>query len=112
MTAEVLAVGPFSAWLIPYLTHPPDRYASVQEGAILMERVFPCCLGNSSSHELAKALDIDPWDFRTHVVSFQRVNRESLRAVLRQIGADVERAMDRFDALARAGFHFYFRPDG
>jgi hypothetical protein len=35
MTAEVLAIGPFSALLIPYLTHPPDRYASVQEEGII-----------------------------------------------------------------------------
>ena len=112
MTAEVLAVGPFSPSLIPHLTHPPDRYTSVQAGAILMERVFPYCLGSSSSRDLAAALDVDPWDFRTHVVIPERVDCESLRAVLALIGADVERAIDRFYALARAGFHFYFRPNG
>ena len=111
MTAEVLAIGPFSASLVPHLTHPPVRYASVKDGAILMERVFPTCAGGHTSHALAAALGVDPWDFRTHVVLPERVNRESLRAALVLIGADVERTMGRFEALGRAGFQFYFRPN-
>jgi hypothetical protein len=114
MNARVLVVGRFTASLVPFLAHPAAAYAGLREGAPLVEQLAPSAPGSTESRALAAALRLDPWDFTTHAFPPEAVDREALRRVLAR-WADVPDAgaiVARLDALAAAGFRFFFRPEG
>jgi hypothetical protein len=114
MNARVLAVGRFTAWLVPHLSHPAAAYAGLREGAMIVEPLAPSAPGSSASRALAAVLGVTPSDFGTHAFSPERVDREALQrelsgwADVRDAGAVVA----RLDAFAVNGFRFFFRPEG
>lgn len=107
MSAEVLALGPFRRALVPFLSHPAERYAATREGVTLVECVFRTPEGSSRSRELAACLRVDPWDFNTHAFDPWRVDLDALRELF---GGDA--GCEAFIALREAGFEFFFLPNG
>ena len=114
MSAEILALGPFDPALVPHLTHPPERYARVRPGALLLEPVTPATPGSTCGHELAEAVGATAWDFDTHALDVARIDWDAMRVALGRFldAAAVDPIIDRFRALAAAGFRFWFRPNG
>jgi hypothetical protein len=114
MAARVLAVGRFTASLVPHLSLPPAANAALREGATIVEPLAPCAPGSAESRALAAALRVSPWDFATHAFSFERVDRDELERVLSRWAdvPDPRAVVARLDALAAAGFRFFFRPEG
>ena len=110
--ARVLMIGPFTAALVPHLPRPPDAYAGLREGATIVEALSEAAPGSSSTAELAEALGVDPWDFAAHHLSPNRVDREKLAAVISSWGREADPVIARLNALAAAGFRFFFRPEG
>lgn len=105
MTSEVVAIGIFKKDIVPYLEYPEDYYRTVKEGIKIM--TFICQgLGRSRSYSLAKCLGIDVWDFNQHEIDISKINVECVKA---EFGNDV---IDAIDALHRAGFSFFFCPQG
>ncbi len=114
MSARILALGRYSASLAPLLSHPREAYASLREGAIIVEVLAPRAPGSTSSRALAEALGVSPWDFATHAFPPEAVDRTALLRVLdgwAEVG-DAPAVVARFEALAAAGFRFFFRPEG
>jgi hypothetical protein len=114
MNARILAVGPFTAALVPHLSRPSEAYVGLHEGAMIVELVAPVAPGSSASRELAEALGVLPWDFNTHAFSPEQVDWERLLAVLSawvRVG-EAAAAVTRLEVLGAARFRFFFRPEG
>jgi hypothetical protein len=114
MNAVVLVLGPFRPSLVPLLTHPPEHYRGVREGAVILERLCEPAVGSSTSRALAEALGVEPWDFNSHPLDPYAVD---LARLADAVGAYVrdepaEAVVRRFVALRDAGFQFHFRPEG
>ena len=114
MNAEILGLGRFDPALVPHLTHPPERYARVRPGALLLEKVVPGTPGSSTAHELAAAIGVSPWDFDTHALDVARIDWDALRRAIAiyTLDSDADRIVARFQALVAAGFRFWFQPNG
>lgn len=56
MSAEIMALGPFDPALIPHLAHPPEHYARMQPGMMLLEPATPMTTGSSTGRDLAAAV--------------------------------------------------------
>lgn len=105
MTSELVAVGIFKKDIAPYLEYPEDHYSNVKEGIKIL--TFICQgLGRSRSYLLAECLGIDVWDFNQHEIDILKVNVELMKA---EFGNEIVNAID---ALHRAGFSFFYRPQG
>lgn len=105
MTAEVIAIGPFSDSIADCLSYDRGLYSGTRPGAVVLTRLFQC---NSTDYSLtlAECFGIDPWDFNQHVLTASPVNPDLLTAAF---GPE---ELSRFDRLRDAGFAFYFAPNG
>jgi hypothetical protein len=114
MNAEILGLGRFDPVLVPHLMHPPERYAHVRSGALLLEKVVPATPGSSTAWGVAAAVGVSPWDFDTHALDVTRIDWDALRRAIAAytVDSDVDPIIARFQALAAAGFRFWFRPNG
>jgi hypothetical protein len=115
MSAEILAIGPFSAGIANALEYPADFYARTRPGVTVFSYLFSVMPGSSTSHALAEHLGIgDAWDFNQHKIDPARVDLDALRAFLitQQDAADYLRDVERFVWLRDKNFDFYFRPNG
>jgi hypothetical protein len=114
MSAQILALGRFDEAIVPHLVHPPERYAQVPPGTWLLEPVMPPTPGSSTGHALAEAVGAAAWDFETHALDVSRFDWDALRSALDQWlpASMVEAILVRIQALAHAGFRFWFRPNG
>ncbi|MEZ4295688.1 MAG: hypothetical protein R3B70_11980 [Polyangiaceae bacterium] len=112
MSAEIIAVGPFSKAVVAHLDYRPELYARAREGAIVTRRLFGISEGSALSRELAGLLGIsDPWDFNQHKVRTENVDASALRewgSKYPDYSEDVEALL----VLAGAGFEMHFRPEG
>ena len=107
MTSDVVAIGPFDESLRGVLSLPSHLYEGLADGTILIEVLFSehgLC-GSSASRQLAAVLGVDPWDLNTHHLDPAGLDARALGAL---VG---DREAQRFVALRRAGFRFYFRPN-
>lgn len=127
MYAEVLAIGPFRAALVPYLRHPPERYRDTRDGAAIVEVVFSI-QGSARSRDLAACFGADAWDFNSHALDPARIDFATLRELYAHEWAcgdhvrDGQRAecascrrrdpVERYCAFRDAGHEFHFRPNG
>ena len=69
MSAEIIAVGPFSPEVAGFLGYPARLYANTREGAIVTCRLFRIAEGSTLSRQLAALLGVsDAWDFNQHQI--------------------------------------------
>ena len=106
MSANVLAIGPYSPTVKGHMEYPAKFYSGTREGAPILRDLFDVHEGSSRSRELASCFGIDPWDFNQHEIDASQANIEKLVEMF----GDEEVAT--FLALRGAGFRFYFRPNG
>jgi hypothetical protein len=107
--ADVLAIGPFRADLVPFLEYDRGLWSNVAPGAFIVQKLFDVYDDDAEVAAVAAAFGIDPWDFDAHELDDSRVDLEALRAL------DSSELVERFVALRGAGFRFYFhlrRPGG
>jgi hypothetical protein len=112
MSAEVIAIGPFSEALVPLLHLPAQWYAKMPEGALLFEPVLSTPEGSTRSRQLASCLSVEPWDFNTHAFDPWQVDVPALRALFPESRPEEARCVEKFLRLREAGFAFHFRPNG
>jgi hypothetical protein len=113
MSADILAIGPFSADIAETLEYGSDRYVSTQPGVTVITYLFEMP-GTSSSYEFARLLGItDPWDFNQHKIDPWRVDLDGLRRFLLGLHElDAEEYMsdlEHFQRLRERQFDFHFR---
>ena len=105
LDAEVIAIGPYSYVVSDRLAYPVDYYEQchTRDGATVIVKVFRADT-SSQSQALAAAFGATEWDFNTHELDAAKANLEALAAEFE--------GLDRFVALRRAGFRFYYLPNG
>lgn len=106
MSAEIMAMGPFSRSIVRYLEYPEDFYKDTREGVVVLRRLFTVYEGSGTSRKLATCFGIEAWDFNQHHLDPMRVDLDTIREMF-----DV-RDVCAFLALRDAGFQFYFIPNG
>ena len=112
MSAEVIAIGPFSPEVAGFLGYPAKLFTNTKEGAIVTCRLFGISEGSTVSRQFAALLGIsDPWDFNQHQVDSTMVNVPGLEA-FGQRYSDYDSDVEALKVLLRAGFAFHFRPEG
>ena len=115
MSAEILAIGPFSADIADALEYPADLYARTRPGVTVFAYLFSVMPGSSTSHTFAGHLGVDDaWDFNQHKIDPARVDLDALRAFLATLhdSADYLPDVERFVRLRDKRFDFFFRPNG
>jgi len=115
MSAEILAIGPFSVDIADALEYPAEHYARTRPGVTVFAYLFSVMPGSSTSRSFAEKLGIDDaWDFNQHKIDPAGVDLEGLRAFLctLQDSADYLRDIPRFVRLREKKFDFFFRPNG
>ena len=112
MSAELIAIGPYSEEISEFLDYRGNFYSKTQPGAIVTRRLFGIVQGSTLSREFAALLGIsDPWDFNQHKVLLSRLDSEGLKRFF-EIYSDHAQDYKAFEALRCAGFEFHFRPEG
>ncbi len=113
MDAVLYAVGHFHQDLAQYLEYDPMFYADTIEGAPVITTVVSCHT-TSMSKGLAKALDIDPWDFNDHVnIPMTDHVMCSLDMFFNEFeGAAANDKFLQVQELKEAGFIFIYMPNG
>jgi hypothetical protein len=105
MDAEVIAIGPFSESVVEFLTYPAEDYSKTRPGTTVVDNVFCVESGASGqSHELARLVGAEVWDFNTHELDPSKVDLAGL--------AQRFDGVERFVGLAAAGFRSYYLPNG
>ena len=115
MSAEIIAIGPFSADIADALEYPADLYARTRPGVIVFAYLFSMMPGSSASQALAAQFGIDDaWDFNQHNIDPARVDLDALRGFLSTLHEpqDYLADIDRFVRLRDKKFDFFFRPNG
>lgn len=111
MDADVIGIGKYSNKIVDCLCYSPDFYLDTKEGAEIITTVFHACTSDSS-HQLARAMGVEPWDFNTHKIDIGNVQMtELLEFIKYSPDHDLDDIEDFFD-LEQAGFVFFFRPNG
>lgn len=111
MDADVIGIGKFSSDIVDLLDYPPEFYSDTQEGADIITTVF--IAGTSDqSHQLARAMGIDPWDFNAHKIDTSKVSADELVEFVEHSPDHEEKDIDEFMQLVEKGFTFFFRPNG
>ena len=112
MSAEIIAIGPYSKAVAGAMDYRPERYASTKEGAIVTRRLFCVSEGSTVSREFAALLGItDPWDFSQHKIDNSRVDIAGLRAFA-ELYTEYNEEVESLETLLNAGFDLHFRPEG
>ncbi len=106
MAAEIIAIGPFSKRIVKHLEYSNELYTNVKEGAKIAQIIFSIDSGSIQSHKLAKAFNIDPWNFDQHHLNPHEANL----TILEELFSPKE--VEDFVALRNAGFDFFFLPNG
>ena len=115
MSAEILAIGPFSADIAGALEYPADLYARTRPGVTVFAYLFSVMPGSSTSHAFAEHFGLDDaWDFNQHKIDPVRVDLDALRAFLGTLedSAHYLSNVERFVRLRDKKFDFFFRPNG
>jgi len=115
MSAEILAIGPFSKDVADILSYPANQYAGTRPGVSVVTHLFMYIDVNSACYDFAKCLGIsDAWDFNQHKIDPAKVDLDALRRLLDTFvgGEDFVCDIDRFIRLRDNHFDFYFMPNG
>ena len=115
MSADVIAIGPFSEDIADVLGYPAEDYARTRPGVRVVTCLFAEGMsGTTTSRMLAERLGIDdPWDFNQHEFDPAGVDLDGLRAFLgaMEYAEDYLPDIDRFRRLRDKGFAFFLRPN-
>lgn len=112
LSAELIAIGPFSPAVAAVLDYPAERFATTRLGVIVTRRLFGIVEGSTVSRELAVLFGIfDPWDFNRHVVVPASIDRSGLASFARTY-PDYADDVQALGVLLDAGFDIHFRPEG
>lgn len=115
MAADLIAIGPFSSEVAPFLEYSSERYQHTREGTPVIRQLFGITHGSNASTAFAACLGItDPWDFNQHKIVSADVDPQGLRDFLAtlQDGEEFFPDLEAFVALRAHGFDFFFRPNG
>ena len=112
MEATLMAMGPYSPAVAPFLEYAEEFYKDTRIGATVLTTVF-FCNTTDSSRGLAQALGIDPWDFSQHFIPAEKLD-EDRQAEIKTWAEELGKQEDLpdFDALRAHGFTFIYRPNG
>ncbi len=102
LSAELLAIGPFHARLVPFLEYGAELWANVAPGAVIVQKLFNVFQSTPEAVALAAGFAADACDLGAHALDASRADLEGLRA----LGS--AELVERFLALRGAGFRFYF----
>lgn len=105
MDAEIIAIGEFSEAVIHMLEYSAECYEDTKEGALVVVSLFACPT-TEQSNRLAEAFNIDPWDFNQHELKgLDSIDEQALKSFN-------EFDLGRFRQLKKAGFVFFYIPNG
>jgi hypothetical protein len=104
LDAQLVAIGPFTPRLIPFLEYPSDFYASVPEGATIIE-CFYTCLTSDESHRLAAAFGVGALELHRHVLDSGAADLTTLATLWEP------QTVEAFYQLRESGFQFYYLPN-
>ncbi len=107
MDADIIAIGKFKKEIAQYLDYPADYYDDTPEGAEIITSLF-LCNSSQQSKDLAHALGIDPQKFEQCHFNAKEIDIEKLLTETEFERDDII----MFDELRKAGFEFYYRPNG
>jgi hypothetical protein len=115
MSAEIIAIGPFDAVLLPFYEHMPHQFASVTADTRVVTRLFQIYEGSSVSTAFAALLGIDdPYDVSQHTIDRTRIDFPGLRTFLAtQPGwtDDYAHDLDALEAFSVRGHDLHFLPN-
>lgn len=121
MKAEIFAAGKFKREIADCLEYGELAYTEAIETlptTVVFSTLFQC-VTHDTSCKLAAAFGIDPWNFNQHAVKYEQCNFALLAEVMEQTNGESEHAkqcarqeLEHFERLHKAGFKFYFRPNG
>jgi hypothetical protein len=106
MSAEIIAIGPFSRSILEHMEYPEELYKDTREGVPVLRRLFTVFQGSTVSRRMAACFGIEAWDFNRHHVDPMRAEVDTLREMFDA------RDVNAFLALRDVGFEFYFMPNG
>jgi len=108
MDANVICIGPFGQNVADCLDYPKDNYEEMEEGMPVTVETLNCS-SSSTSAELADALGLDPYDFRTHVVNKDNVDWEKMFDIVNMEWD--EDVLKKFRTLIENNFICIYRPN-
>ena len=111
LEAGLLFIGPFSKDVVEHLDYPPDYYDDTNDCAIVTRSMFGC-VTNDMSHELAKAVGCEAWDFNTHVIIEEKVDFELLSEFIEDNGLFDFEDLSELKLLFDKGFICIYLPNG
>lgn len=112
MCARVLAVGPYAASIVDDLDYGSAIYQGTKEGAIISCTLFGIAEGSTLCRRFAALLGItDAWDFNQHLIWSESIDFPGLGEFADEYPWYRQDA-SRLEVLCKAGFTFYFRPEG
>lgn len=103
--AQVIGIGPYSGDVSSALEYSADRYAAVSIGTTVVTNVFVAST-TSESVALAAAFGFEIFDLGRHHIALAAADHEKIRNLF----GDEE--LKNFLILTKAGFQFYFLPNG
>lgn len=109
MDADIIAIGRFRKDIVGYLDYPEDYYKATPEGTEVLVTLFQCET-TTASQELAEVLGIHPWRFEEHKLRLDENVIHELSAFVEEYDRWGEH--EALEALHKAGFTFYYRPNG
>jgi hypothetical protein len=110
LASYVLALGDLTDEVVDCLERPTRYYQDAPRGSLVCGRIFQCRT-TTQSHNLARALRVNPEDPATYQFDPWRIRERKLEPAL---GADHFGFVDDlhiFRKLREAGFMFIFRPE-
>ena len=109
LSAELIAIGPFSGQVVPVLEHDAVRYEGTLPGTRVVSSVLQAG-GSSTSREMAAACGVEAWNFAQHRLDPRFIDLIALERVGESLG--VEGVANTVRVLEEARFEFYFLPNG
>jgi hypothetical protein len=111
MDADIIGIGPYSDSIAHLLSYSPAFYMDTKEGAEIITTVY-LAETTASSHALAQAVGVEPWDFNTHKIDVVNIHTVELVEFLSHSSMYMEEDAGRIFELAKKGFTFFYRPNG
>jgi hypothetical protein len=105
LDAQVIAIGPYSQAIVASLEYGAQRYADVEQGAIIVTTIF-LAPTSVESHALAEAFGVGAFEMGKHHLNAHRADLAQLRALCS------EGEVADFLNLRQHGFEFYYLPNG
>jgi len=106
LDAQITAIGPFNHAIASRIEYGPDLYRNVEEGMTVVSNVFTSGASSSSSYFLAQYFGVGAWDVGKHELNSEFADLIALT------DSDFSDDVAKFIELRKAGFKFYYLPNG